>query len=154
MSAPRARSLLVAAFVIAVDQLTKWWALTVLDPARPTHVVWTLQFNVSYNSGMAFSRGRGLGPLIGVAALVIIVVLVLKLRTVNGALATVASGLVIGGALGNICDRIFRSGGFLRGEVVDFIDFQWWPVFNVADMAVTIGGVLLVFAMTAAAKRA
>ncbi|MEP6659979.1 MAG: signal peptidase II [Acidimicrobiales bacterium] len=154
MSAPRARSLLVAAFVIAVDQLTKWWALTALDPARPTHVVWTLQFNVSYNSGMAFSRGRGLGPLIGVAALVIIVVLVLKLRAVNGALATVASGLVIGGALGNICDRIFRSGGFLRGEVVDFIDLQWWPVFNVADMAVTIGGVLLVFAMTAAAKRA
>jgi signal peptidase II len=154
MRAPRARSLLVAAIVIAIDQLTKWWALSALDPDHPTHVVWTLQFNLSYNSGMAFSRGRGLGPVIGVAALVVIVVFVLKLRSVQGALATVASGLVIGGALGNICDRIFRSGGFLRGEVVDFIDFQWWPVFNVADMAITIGGVLLVFALSRAAKRA
>jgi signal peptidase II len=154
MRAPRARSLLVAAIVIAIDQLTKWWALSALDPDHPTHVVWTLQFNLSYNSGMAFSRGRGLGPVIGVAALVVIVVFVLKLRSVQGALATVASGLVIGGALGNISDRIFRSGGFLRGEVVDFIDFQWWPVFNVADMAITIGGVLLVFALSRAAKRA
>jgi signal peptidase II len=154
MRAPRARSLLVAAIVIAIDQLTKWWALSALDPDHPTHVVWTLQFNLSYNSGMAFSRGRGLGPVIGVAALVVIVVFVLKLRSVQGALATVATGLVIGGALGNICDRIFRSGGFLRGEVVDFIDFQWWPVFNVADMAITIGGVLLVFALSRAAKRA
>ena len=154
MSATRARSLLVAAIVIAVDQLTKWWALTALDPDRPTHVIWTLQFYVSYNSGMAFSRGRGLGPVIGVAALVIIVVLVLKLRSVQGTLATVASGLVLGGALGNICDRIFRSGGFLRGKVVDFIDFQWWPVFNVADMSITIGGVLLVFAMSRATARA
>ena len=154
MSATRARSLLVAAIVLAVDQLTKWWALTALDRNGPTHVVWTLQFFVSYNSGMAFSRGRGLGPVIGVAALVIIVVFVLKLRAVTGRLATVASGLVIGGALGNICDRIFRSGGFLRGKVVDFIDFQWWPVFNVADMAITIGGVLLVFAMSKAKSRA
>jgi len=110
--------------------------------------------NLSSNSGMAFSRGRGLGPVIGVLALVIIVVFVLKLRSVKGSLATVASGLVIGGAVGNICDRIFRSGGFLRGEVVDFIDFQWWPVFNVADMAITIGGVLLVFAMSRATARA
>jgi signal peptidase II len=154
MSATRARSLLVAAIVVAVDQLTKWWALTALDPQHPTHVIWTLQFNLSYNSGMAFSRGRGLGPVIGVAAFVIIVVFVLKLRVVKGSLATVASGLVIGGAVGNICDRIFRSGGFLRGEVVDFIDFQWWPVFNVADMAITIGGVLLVFAMSRATSRA
>lgn len=154
MSATRARSLLVAAIVIAADQLTKWWALTVLDRTKPTHVVWTLQLFVSYNSGMAFSRGRGLGPVIGVAALLIIVVFVLKLRAVEGRLATMASGLVIGGALGNICDRMFRSGGFLRGEVVDFIDFQWWPVFNVADMAITIGGVLLVFAMSRATSRA
>src|SRR3977135_600099 len=98
MSATRARSLLVAAIVVAVDQLTKWWALTALDPEHPTHVIWTLQFNLSYNSGMAFSRGRGLGPVIGVAAFVIIVVFVLKLREVRGSLATVASGLVIGGA--------------------------------------------------------
>ena len=54
-------------------------------------------------------------------------------------------GMVIGGAIGNVCDRLFRSGnGFLRGEVIDFIDLQWWPVFNVADIAITVGGVLLI----------
>ena len=55
-------------------------------------------------------------------------------------------GLVLGGALGNLVDRAFREGsGFLGGAVVDFIDLQWWPVFNVADTAVSVGGVLLVF---------
>ena len=58
----------------------------------------------------------------------------------------VALGLVLGGAAGNLLDRLFREGsGFLGGGVVDFIDLQWWPIFNVADAAVTIGGLLLVF---------
>jgi signal peptidase II len=57
----------------------------------------------------------------------------------------VAVGLVLGGALGNLVDRVLRDGsGFLGGAVVDFIDAQWWPVFNVADIAVSVGGVLLV----------
>jgi len=60
---------------------------------------------------------------------------------------------VLGGAIGNLVDRAFREGsGFLGGGVIDFIDPQWWPIFNVADMAVTIGGVLLVF--TASSDRA
>jgi signal peptidase II len=58
-------------------------------------------------------------------------------------------GLVLGGALGNLADRVFRDGsGFLGGAVIDFIDLQWWPVFNVADIAVTVGGVLLVLTST------
>jgi signal peptidase II len=55
----------------------------------------------------------------------------------------IALGLVLGGALGNLADRLIRGHG---GAVIDFIDFQWWPVFNVADMAITIGAVLLVIA--------
>jgi signal peptidase II len=55
-----------------------------------------------------------------------------------------ALGLVLGGAFGNLSDRLFRDPGLLRGAVVDFIDLQWWPVFNVADMAVSCGCVLLV----------
>ena len=56
-------------------------------------------------------------------------------------LSAVGIGLVIGGAIGNVLDRLFRAGdGFLGGAVVDFIDLQWWPVFNVADMAITVGG--------------
>ena len=56
----------------------------------------------------------------------------------------VAVGLVIGGSIGNVLDRLFRGEGWLRGQVVDFIDLQWWPIFNVADMAIVVGGVLLV----------
>ena len=52
--------------------------------------------------------------------------------------------MVMGGAAGNVCDRLFRGSGWLRGSVVDFIDLRWWPVFNVADIGVTVGGLLLV----------
>jgi signal peptidase II len=55
-----------------------------------------------------------------------------------------AVGLIIGGAVGNLLDRLFRAPGWLRGGVIDFIDVQWWPIFNVADIAVTVGGALLI----------
>jgi signal peptidase II len=136
--------LAVAAIVVALDQLTKRWALHALAGGRVVHVVWTLQFNLTFNSGMAFSRGEGLGPIIGVLAFVVVIVLVGSLARTATGLASVAVGLVIGGAVGNLCDRVFRSGGgFLRGRVIDFIDLQWWPVFNVADSAIVIGGILL-----------
>jgi signal peptidase II len=134
----------VAGATLLVDQLTKWWALEQLDD-RDIHLFWTLRLHLTFNSGMAFGRGRGLGPVVGVLALAVVVVLLLSLRRSGSRLAAVGMGLVIGGALGNICDRIFRAdGGLLSGAVVDFIDAQWWPVFNVADMGVVIGGLLLV----------
>ncbi len=139
--------LAVAAAVVVVDQLTKRWALRSLRDGHIVSVVWTLQFNLTFNSGMAFSRGQGLGPIIGVVAFVVVIVLVGSLARTATGIARVAVGLVIGGAVGNLCDRLFRSGGgFLRGRVIDFVDFQWWPVFNVADAAIVIGGVLLFLA--------
>jgi signal peptidase II len=135
----------VAALVVVVDQLTKRWALDALADGRVIDVVWTLRFNLAFNSGMAFSQAQGLGPIIGVFALVIIVVLLVSVGRSGSRLSAVATGLVIGGAIGNVSDRLFRSGdGFLRGEVIDFIDVQWWPVFNVADIGVTVGGILLI----------
>jgi signal peptidase II len=133
----------IAAVVVVLDQLTKWWAVNTLD-TRDIDIVWTLRMHLSFNSGMAFSRGQNLGPIIGVVALVVIVVLLLSLRKQSGRLTDVAVGLIVGGAVGNVLDRLFRSPGWLRGSVVDFIDFQWFPIFNVADMAITIGGALLV----------
>ena len=56
----------------------------------------------------------------------------------------VAAGLIAGGALGNLADRVFRGDRILHGAVIDFIDFQWFPIFNVADMAIDIGGALFV----------
>jgi signal peptidase II len=143
----------VAALVVLVDQLTKTWAVNSLGDGHDVDVVWTLRFHLTFNGGMAFSQGRGLGPVIGVIAIVVVVVLLLSLRRTGSAVAAVAVGLVVGGAAGNIIDRLFRSGrGFLGGEVVDFIDLQWWPVFNVADAAVVIGGVLLLVSSFVAAE--
>jgi signal peptidase II len=135
----------IAAVVVLADQLTKHWALNELRDG-PKHVVWTLQFNLSFNSGMAFSKGQGLGPVISVLAVVVVTALLVSLGRSGSAFNTLCVGLVIGGALGNVSDRVFRANGagFLKGRVVDFIDFQWWPIFNVADMAITVGGILLV----------
>jgi len=135
----------VAGALVVVDQLTKWWAVGTLDD-REIDLFWTLRLNLSYNTGMAFGQGRGMGPIIGVLAMVIIVVLLLSLRRGSSRLLDVAMGMVVGGAAGNLVDRLFREPGWLRGAVIDFIDFQWFPIFNVADMGITIGGALLLIA--------
>ncbi len=135
----------VALLVIVADQVTKHWAVNELVD-RNIDVVWTLRFNLSYNTGMAFSRGENFGPIIGVVALGVVVALLLSLRRQPGRLTDVAVGMIIGGAIGNVIDRLFRQEGWLRGGVVDFIDFQWFPIFNIADIGVTVGGALLVLA--------
>jgi signal peptidase II len=137
-------SLLVAAVVVGLDQLSKHWAVSQLNDGHTVHVLWTLQFNLAFNSGMAFGSGQGLGPFIGVIAVVVVVFLLLSLRLASGKLSVVAIGLIVGGAMGNIVDRLFREDAWLHGRVVDFIDFQWFPIFNIADMCVNVGGGLLI----------
>lgn len=138
------RMLAIGAIVVAADQLTKRWALHRLSGQPPLHVIWTLRFNLSFNSGMAFSQGQGIGPIIGAVAIVVVIGLALSVRKIGSRVATSAAGLVIGGAVGNLLDRLFRGDGWLHGAVVDFVDLQWFPIFNVADAAITIGGVLFV----------
>ena len=140
-------SVFVAVVVALLDQMSKAWALRDLVDGRVIHVIWTLQFNLTYNRGMAFSRGTGVGPIIGVIGLVVVVMLLLSLRRADNVLTRLATGLIIGGAMGNILDRLFRDSGWMRGAVIDFIDFQWWPVFNVADMAIMIGAATMIVAM-------
>jgi signal peptidase II len=142
-----------AVSVAVVDQLTKQWALSTLDD-RDIDLIWTLRFNLSFNTGMAFSRGENWGPVIGIVALLVIVGLLLSLRRQPGRLTDVSVGLIVGGAIGNVIDRLFRSPGWFRGAVVDFIDLQWFPIFNVADMGITIGGALLVLASWRAGRHA
>ena len=135
----------IALVVILVDQLTKHWAVTSLGTEREIHIVWTLQLNLAFNNGMAFGQGQGFGPVIAVIATVVIVYLLVSLRTEGSWLGTLGMGLLIGGAAGNLIDRLFRGDdGFLQGAVVDFIDLQWFPIFNVADMAINIGAGLLI----------
>lgn len=139
---------MAAATVVTLDQFTKWWALEALADDRVIDLVWTLRLRLVFNTGAAFSSFEGLGPLLAVAAVAVAAALLLNRRLVSGRWSAVATGSVAGGALGNLSDRIFRSDdGFLNGAVVDFIDVQWWPVWNVADMGVVLGSVALVWAV-------
>jgi signal peptidase II len=108
------------------------------------HVIWKLDFVLQYNTGGAFSLAQGWAPVIGGVAVVIVAVLLVSVRHARSNAVAAALGLVIGGALGNLSDRVFRSH---HGAVVDFIALHFWPTFNVADSCVVVGGLLLVVLM-------
>lgn len=135
--------LIIVAIVIA-DQATKNWALNSLSDGRTIDLVWTLRFNLVFNSGMAFSQGQGMGRLIGLLAIGVAVWLWLSLKKATTNLSLVGTAMLIGGALGNVVDRLFRGEKWLAGSVIDFIDLQWFPVFNIADSAVTLGAAMLI----------
>ena len=132
--------------VVALDQVTKTWAVNALDDGRTIDLFWTLRFALGFNSGMAFSKATGLGPLIGIVATLAIVFIVASMRRAESTASAFGMALVAAGAAGNVVDRLFRGDAWFRGSVVDFIDLQWWPVFNVADSAITVGGVLVIIA--------
>jgi signal peptidase II len=138
-----ALALLVAASVLAVDQLTKGWALSALG-SGPRPLWGPLRLRLTWNRGAAFGLGGALVPYLALAAALVVLVLVLRGRLATRPLLAVALGMVLGGAVGNLADRLLRTPGGLRGPVVDFIDLQFWPVFNLADTAITIGCALLV----------
>jgi signal peptidase II len=135
--------LAIAAVVVVVDQLTKHWAVNALDDGRIIDVVWTLRLNLAFNTGIAFSQGEGIGPIVPILAITVVAVLLMTVGRSTSRWFTLGVGLIVGGALGNVADRLFRGDGWLNGAVVDFIDVQWWPVFNVADAAVVVGAGLL-----------
>lgn len=145
--------LIIAAVVIA-DQASKNWALNSLSDGRTIDLVWTLRFNLVFNSGMAFSKGQGLGRLIGLLAIGVAVWLWFGLQKATSRLSVIGTSMLIGGALGNVVDRMFRGEKWLAGAVVDFIDLQWFPVFNVADSAVTVGAAVLIIASVAKSRKA
>ena len=127
---------------MALDQLTKHWALQALDDG-PIELIGSLRLKLAFNSGTAFSVGEGRGGLISLLGLVVVAVLLRSVASWPGRLPALIGGLVAGGAVGNLLDRLLRDGGdgVLAGHVVDFIDLQWWPVFNVADIGI-VGGAL------------
>jgi signal peptidase II len=130
----------VAAVVIALDQLTKTWALHALANG-PKHLWWRLRFVLALNSGAAFSMGTGVTPFVIAGVVVMLAVLLFISRSVSSRPAAIALGLVLGGALGNLTDRLVRHN---HRAVIDFVDFRPWPTFNVADAAVVCGAILLV----------
>ena len=138
----------VALGAVLIDQVTKVLAVAALQDG-PIHLIGdVLRLRLIRNSGAAFSTFQGVGPLIGLAAVGVIALVFVMMHHVARRFEVVGLGLVLGGALGNLLDRIFRGDGFLDGSVVDWIDPSFFSAFNGADSSITIGvAVLLVGAM-------
>jgi signal peptidase II len=138
-------ALLVAAVGLVIDQVTKVLAVDALtgEPPRPL-VGELLQLNLTYNPGAAFGLGAGFTVAFAVLALIatgVATYFAFRVRTFAWA---VAVGLVIAGVGGNLIDRVVRAPGPFRGHVVDFLQLPNWPIFNVADMCINAGAILIV----------
>lgn len=131
----------LAAAVLAADQIAKYLALTHLPFEQPVHIIDNvLIFFLVKNSGAAFSLGSGVTWVFTIAlAAVAVIIIVLTGVRVRGRAWTIILGLLLGGVLGNLSDRLFREPGFGVGQVVDFINVPWMmpAIFNVADMFIT-----------------
>jgi len=133
----------VLSVVVVVDQLTKWWAVTRLSNG-PVHVIGTLDFELARNTGASFSLFQGKAVvLVPVAVALAAVLSVMAWRAPSGGRAAVL-GLILGGAVGNLCDRLFRGD---HGAVVDFVALHVWPTFNVADASIVVGCLLLLVSL-------
>jgi signal peptidase II len=136
--------------VLAADVLTKTAAVAALSDRPPVRLLDGAVFLVLVrNPGAAFSLATGYTWVLTLVAVAVVVVIVRISRRLRSAGWAVALGLVLGGALGNLSDRLLREPGPLRGHVVDMVslfapDGSVWPVFNLADAAIVTGGVLLV----------
>ncbi|GAA2444168.1 signal peptidase II [Streptomyces macrosporus] len=136
---------IVAALAYALDLITKILVVERLEGHDAIEVIGTwLRFHAVRNPGAAFGIGEALTIVFTVIAAAVIVVIVRIARKLYSAPWAVALGLLLGGALGNLTDRIFRSPGVFRGHVVDFIAPAHFAVFNLADTAIVCGGVLIV----------
>ena len=133
----------VAIAVVVVDQVTKSLAVARLS-SRPVHLIGPFALVLSYNTGIAFSIGTGLTLPIIVIAVVLVAVVAWFGRAVPNTAAAVGVGMILGGAVGNLADRLFRGH---HGAVIDFLYSGFWPTFNVADSSIVCGSVLLAVAL-------
>lgn len=135
----------VIATVLVLDQLSKEWAIDRLSRGRTIDVLPTLEFDLTYNSGFSFGAGAGYGPLVGVLVIVLCGFIGWRIWVETLPVRAAILAAILGGALGNLIDRVVRADdGLLSGKVVDFIDVTWYAVFNVADMFVVCGCIVLV----------
>ena len=144
-------ALLSAATLLTADYLTKSWAESRLSvgPCTSETCISILgtsaRFRLIYNTGAAFTKGEGLGWLLAPLAILMAGYLLFLATRTSDRWSLIALGSIAGGALGNVTDRLVRAeDGFASGGVVDFIDFRFWPIFNVADIGVVCGVGLLI----------
>lgn len=136
----------VAAVVLAADAITKAIIVAHLRPDQPVHVLGTVvMLWLTRNPGAAFSVGTGETIVFTVIAFAVIVAIARTARHLRSLGWAIALGLLLGGAMGNLADRILRAPGLFRGDVVDWIAVtRWYPIFNLADSAIVCGGILTV----------
>ena len=135
----------IAATILVSDLVTKVVMVAVLDDGERIQLIdGVASLVLVRNPGAAFSLATGMTWLLTLIAVAVVVGIVRYARELRSPGWAVALGLVLGGALGNLVDRFFRGPGPMEGHVVDFVSIGWWPVFNVADSAICVGGVILV----------
>lgn len=136
--------LIISLVWIVIDQLTKIWAVQRLTGSEPIDVIpGVVEFRLLYNSGAAFSIGTGNTWIFTILATVVVSVVLWQATKVRSIGWAWALALLIGGAGGNLVDRLVRDPSFAQGHVVDFIAFPNFPVFNIADIGVTSAAVLI-----------
>ncbi len=135
----------LALLVVVVDQITKLIAVSLLEGKPPIEIVGEF-FQLSFvrNPGAAFSIGTGMTIVFSLVACVVVVVIVRSASKLGSLGWALALGGLLGGALGNLTDRIFRAPGLFRGHVVDFLQMPPFGIFNIADVAITFSAVGIV----------
>jgi signal peptidase II len=140
-------ALVTAGIVLALDQLSKNWARETFAGGYTPIIGSWLRFTYTRNPGAAFSSFTDSGRVIGIVGIGVVAFLLYVLGKSSRRIEVVAIGLILGGALGNLTDRIFRGPGLLDGAVVDWIDWWFIPTFNIADAALNVGVALLLLAL-------
>ena len=140
----------IAAIVVILDLISKIIIVATVQPGEPIRILGGLVYlSLIRNPGAAFSMATGMTWVLALIAIGVVIFIIRMAPRLRSTPWAISLGLVLGGAIGNLIDRIFRSPGFLQGHVVDFVSVfgpnaQYFPVFNVADSAITIGGISLV----------
>lgn len=137
--------LIIAAVLLGLDLLTKTIVVAKLTPGDPVPIIGDFaRLSLVRNPGAAFSMATGMTWLLTLVAAAVVIGVIRIGRTLRSLWWAIGLGMVLGGALGNLVDRLFRAPGPLQGHVVDFIAVGWWPVFNLADSSIVCGAILLV----------
>lgn len=135
----------VAAFVLAADIISKAIVVARMPGHPPIQLIGSLlQLTYTRNAGAAFSIGDSMTIVFTAIAVGVIVYIARAARNLRSTTWAIALGLLLGGAAGNLGDRLFRAPGPFQGQVIDWIELPHWPIFNLADSSIVCAGVLIV----------
>jgi signal peptidase II len=139
----------IAWAVWLVDFATKVWAINNLSASNPTKIIGNfLQLTLIRNSGAAFSLAQGATIIFTFFAIFVVGAIAYYAPRITSRGWAIVLGLALGGVLGNLSDRIFRSPGYFTGHVIDWIELTHWPVFNLADTAIVVAaGIAIVLSI-------